>query len=229
MKCPSDGQFMRSAPPAPLCRSLPRSVVLVSCGDAGFTRRHTPGDPLPDLAQRLRVENRPPAHREGPCLNQVQDVSVFGEFLRPVLGDRIGLPPTVPIAGTFGPSLPQEPATERIRESPHTIISPPACMCMTATILPPFGHLAAAFVSHGRIAGAQVHGMRWRHDDCPAPALRAAHAHSAGDLTQGYQIRSGYPARLPMSAYRCLCTPLGRGCRERAWRDGVLPPPLPWS
>ena len=76
-------------------------MVLVACGDAGFTRRHTPGSPLPELPQRLRVENMPPTHREGPGLNQVQEVEVFGQFLRPALGDRIGLPPTVPIAGTF--------------------------------------------------------------------------------------------------------------------------------
>src|SRR5215813_7984534 len=86
---------------ASLCRALPRSVVLVSGGEAGFTRRHPPGGPLPDLAQRLRVEDRPPAHCEGPGLNQGQDVAVFGEFQRPELGDRIGLPPTVPIAETF--------------------------------------------------------------------------------------------------------------------------------
>jgi hypothetical protein len=76
-------------------------VVLVSCGDAGCTRRHTPGGPLPDLFQRLRVEDRPPAHCEGPYFKQIQDVSVFGKLLRPALGDRIGLPPTVLIAGTF--------------------------------------------------------------------------------------------------------------------------------
>ena len=64
-------------------------------------RRHTPGSPLPDLFQRLRVEDRPPARREGPCFNQGQDASVFGEFLRPESGDRIGRPPTVPLAGTF--------------------------------------------------------------------------------------------------------------------------------
>jgi len=32
-------------------------------------------------------------------------------------------------------------------------------MCTTATILPPFGHLAAAFVSHSRIAGAGERGV----------------------------------------------------------------------
>src|SRR5215471_6053997 len=154
-------------------------------------------------------------------------MSVFGEFLRPELGDRIGLPPTVPLAGTCGPSLQQEHVPERIRESKHTILSLPVCRCTTATILPPFRHLAAAFVSHGRIAGAQVPGRRRRHDGT-APARRAAHAHAAGAITQGDQIRLGYPARLPMSAYRCLCTPLGRGGRARAVRDGGLPP-LPWS
>jgi hypothetical protein len=81
--------------------STARSVVFVSGGDASFTRRHTPGGPLPELAQCLRVEDMPPAHREGPGFNQVQEVAVFGQFLRPALGDRIGLPPTVPIAGTF--------------------------------------------------------------------------------------------------------------------------------
>src|SRR5262249_5447094 len=131
---------------ASLCRSLPRSVVLVSCGEAGFTRRYTLGGPLPDLTQRLRVEDRPPTHREGPGLNEGQDVAVFGEFLRPEVGNRIGLPPTVPLAGTCGASPPQAQATERIRESPHTILSLPACRGMTAPLLPPFGHLAAAFV-----------------------------------------------------------------------------------
>src|SRR5262245_12226365 len=87
---------------ASLCKSLPRSVVLVSCGEAGFTRRYTLGGPLPDLAQRLRVEDRPPTHREGPGLNQGQDVAVFGEFLRPEVGDCIGRAPTVPLVGTVG-------------------------------------------------------------------------------------------------------------------------------
>jgi hypothetical protein len=56
---------------------------------------------VPDLDQRLRVEDLPPAHREGPGLNQGQDVVVFGELLRPALGDGIGLSPTVSFAGNF--------------------------------------------------------------------------------------------------------------------------------
>src|SRR5262245_3263680 len=102
-------------------------------------------------------------------------------------------------------------------------------MDTTATIRHPFGHLTAVFVSHGRIAGAQVHGRRQRHDDGPAPTLSAAHAHAAGDITQGYQLLPGDTAVLPMRAYRCVCTPLGRGGRERALQAGVLSPPLPGS
>src|SRR5262245_47934963 len=175
-----------------LCRSLPLSVVRVSCGEAGFTRRHTPGGPLPDLAQRLRVEDRPPAHREGPTLNQDQDVAVCGALLRPALGSRLGLPSTVPLAEPWCSSPPQEHAPERIRDSTHTLISPPACRCTTATILPPFGHLAlmtppcclcALSAVGARLAGGEVaSGPCGRADvllSCLARARRPAGAPAA--------------------------------------------------
>jgi hypothetical protein len=69
-----------------LCAALffcctPLSLIRASLGDARRTLRHAVRRPLPHRCERRSVYKTPIAHLKCPCVNQVEDLLVFGAFL----------------------------------------------------------------------------------------------------------------------------------------------------
>src|SRR5262245_23195061 len=69
----------------------PRSLLRASCGEACRTLRHAVRRPLPHRGERRSVYKTPIAYLKCPCVNQVEDLLVFGAFLLPELRDLVHL------------------------------------------------------------------------------------------------------------------------------------------
>jgi len=79
-----------------LCAALffcgtPRSLIRASFGEARRTLRHAVRRPLPHRGERRSVYKTPIAQLKCPCVNQVEDLLVFGAFLLPELRDLVHL------------------------------------------------------------------------------------------------------------------------------------------